>query len=298
MTIASFEAIRIGDSLLPDITQQPQDQTMLVGETVVFSVTAGGMSPFGYRWRKDGIVLNGATNATLTLTNVQASMAGLYSVVVTNIHGAVTSAPARLTIPPLFFTAQPHSQTVRVSSNATFSASVASVDRVSYRWRKGGTDLLDTERVHGAATASLTLANVQSEDAGEYRVVAAKAFGSITSQVSWLTVPLVWTNRLAFNDHVPGPLVKQTEDVLYGRKFGTALTLDVFEPAKKNSCAVLFMVSGGMSSSHERILPSMGVFAPFLDHGYTVFTIVHGSAEQLGKMLSGLRDPFSMAADY
>lgn len=71
--------------------------------------------------------------------------------------------------------------------------------------------------------------------------------------------------------------VKRTEDVLYGRKFGTALTLDVFEPAKKNSCAVLYMVSGGMSSSHETILPSKGLFAPFLEHGYTVFAVVHGS---------------------
>lgn len=73
------------------------------------------------------------------------------------------------------------------------------------------------------------------------------------------------------------PQVQRTEDVIYGRKAGTALTLDVFQPSKRNSCAVFYMVSGGMSSSHEAILPSRGLFAPFLDHGYTVFAVVHGS---------------------
>ena len=68
---------------------------------------------------------------------------------------------------------------------------------------------------------------------------------------------------------------KRTEDVIYGRKFGTALTLDVFQPVKTNGCAVLFMVSGGFFSSHEAI--NAAFFKAFLDRGYTVFAIVHGS---------------------
>ena len=71
------------------------------------------------------------------------------------------------------------------------------------------------------------------------------------------------------------PKYKRTEDVLYGRKFGTALTLDVFEPEKKNGAAVLLMVSGGFFSSHEAINGKS--YAPFLERGYTVFAIVHGS---------------------
>ncbi len=69
--------------------------------------------------------------------------------------------------------------------------------------------------------------------------------------------------------------VTRTEDVIYGRKFGVALTFDVFEPAKKNGAAVLFMVSGGFFSSKEAINP--GFYRAFLDRGYTVFAIVHGS---------------------
>jgi acetyl esterase/lipase len=67
----------------------------------------------------------------------------------------------------------------------------------------------------------------------------------------------------------------RTEDVVYGRKFGTALTLDVFQPPKPNGCGVLFMVSGGFYSSHEAINPEF--YQPFLRRGYTVFAVVHGS---------------------
>jgi acetyl esterase/lipase len=67
----------------------------------------------------------------------------------------------------------------------------------------------------------------------------------------------------------------RTEDVIYGRKFGTALTLDVFQPSNPNRCGILFMVSGGFYSSHEAINPAM--MKPFLDRGYTVFAVVHGS---------------------
>jgi len=67
----------------------------------------------------------------------------------------------------------------------------------------------------------------------------------------------------------------RTEDVIYGRKFGTALTLDVFQPAKANGAGIIFMVSGGFFSSHEAI--NAGMYQPFLDRGYPVFAVVHGS---------------------
>jgi acetyl esterase/lipase len=68
----------------------------------------------------------------------------------------------------------------------------------------------------------------------------------------------------------------RTEDVIYGRKWGTALTMDVFTPKKDaNGAAVIWVVSGGWFSSHEAINPGFG--APLLARGYTVFAVVHGS---------------------
>ena len=67
----------------------------------------------------------------------------------------------------------------------------------------------------------------------------------------------------------------RTEDIIYGRAFGTALTLDLFRPEKPNGLGVIYVVSGGWYSAHESI--SSKVVQPLLNHGYTVFAVVHGS---------------------
>jgi len=65
-------------------------------------------------------------------------------------------------------------------------------------------------------------------------------------------------------------------DVVYGRKFGTALTMDVFTPkANANGAGVVWVVSGGWFSAHEAINP--GFVRELLNRGYTVFAVVHGS---------------------
>ena len=71
------------------------------------------------------------------------------------------------------------------------------------------------------------------------------------------------------------PAYTRTEDVIYGRKFGTALTMDVFQPQKPNGAAVVFMISGGWFSAHEAI--NVAYMEPLLGRGYTVFAVVHGS---------------------
>jgi acetyl esterase/lipase len=72
------------------------------------------------------------------------------------------------------------------------------------------------------------------------------------------------------------PAAKHTEDVVYGRKFGVALTLDVFQPAQgANGIGIIHVVSGGWRSAHENIRPTG--YATYLARGYTVFAVVHGS---------------------
>jgi acetyl esterase/lipase len=72
------------------------------------------------------------------------------------------------------------------------------------------------------------------------------------------------------------PAVDRKEDVIYGRKFGTALTMDVFTPKKDSKgVGVIIVVSGGFFSSKEAILPAF--VRPLTDRGYTVFAVLHGS---------------------
>ena len=84
----------------PSITLQPQSQVVAVGETVAFTASASGTPPLRYQWRLNDNpgYLPGQTNATLVLSNVAASQAGNYSVVVVNDAGSATSAEAYLNV--------------------------------------------------------------------------------------------------------------------------------------------------------------------------------------------------------
>jgi acetyl esterase/lipase len=76
------------------------------------------------------------------------------------------------------------------------------------------------------------------------------------------------------------PAFERTQDVIYGRKHGVALTMDVFRPKEDaNGAAVVWVVSGGWISAHE-VINAGHPLAParFLaERGYTVFAVVHGS---------------------
>ncbi len=85
----------------PVITVQPTNQTVLVGGTAMFTVTVTGATPLSYQWTFNATnLLAGATNALLTLTNVQLAQAGNYTVQVTNALGSTLSSNAVLTVSP------------------------------------------------------------------------------------------------------------------------------------------------------------------------------------------------------
>ena len=73
--------------------------------------------------------------------------------------------------------------------------------------------------------------------------------------------------------------VKRTPDVVYGHKYGLALTFDVFTPPENaNGAGVLFMVSGGWYSRWSPLERMERRFKPLTDKGFTVFAVRHGSS--------------------
>jgi uncharacterized repeat protein (TIGR01451 family) len=84
----------------PSIFNQPANQNAVVGSTVSFSVGAGGTEPLFYQWMLGGTNLPSATNALLTLTNIQIGQSGTYAVSVSNSLGEVLSSNALLTVTP------------------------------------------------------------------------------------------------------------------------------------------------------------------------------------------------------
>ena len=69
-------------------------------------------------------------------------------------------------------------------------------------------------------------------------------------------------------------------DVIYGRKFGIALTMEILTPATRNGIGVLWGVSRSGRSSRDQTLQDSFErrIAPLLERGYTVFVVIHGSA--------------------
>jgi len=85
-----------------------------------------------------------------------------------------------------------------------------------------------------------------------------------------------WVGFGAGEAPADGPPPRRTEDVIYGRKHGTALTMDVFRPEREgNGLGLIYVVSGGWFSSHDGI--NVGFITPMTARGYTVFAVVHGS---------------------
>ena len=85
----------------PTIITQPASQTVVVGKTATFSVTATGTAPLSYQWQKNGVNIAGATGTTYTTPATTLSESGTgFSVVVKNNLGSVTSNKAILTVIP------------------------------------------------------------------------------------------------------------------------------------------------------------------------------------------------------
>jgi len=133
-TVASANAV-LTVNTPPNITSQPQSQTVTGGNSATFTVTATGGSPLSYQWRFNGANLAGATTSSFTRNSAQLADAGTYVVVVTNYLGAITSAPATLTINFTLnataslggtVTKNPNQQSYAANSTVTLTASSTS----------------------------------------------------------------------------------------------------------------------------------------------------------------------------
>ena len=85
-----------------DLTQSPDPVTLNVGDALSLSFTPSeGSGPFTYQWRKDGVALAGATQATYALAAAPASASGRYTLTVSNGLGSATSVAVEVQVGPV-----------------------------------------------------------------------------------------------------------------------------------------------------------------------------------------------------
>ncbi len=98
-SITSSVAALTVTNAAPTITTQPQNQSVVSGASATFSVSATGTAPLSYQWYfNTNNLISDAVASSLTITNAQLTNAGMYSVVVSNLVGSITSAVATLTV--------------------------------------------------------------------------------------------------------------------------------------------------------------------------------------------------------
>jgi len=172
----------------PSITAQPASQTVTVGQTASFSVTATGTAPLSYQWQKNSVAISGATSLSYTTSATTTSDNGAqFTVVVSNTAGSATSNAAILTVnaAPVApsITAQPANQTVTAGQTASFSVAATGTAPLSYQWQKNGTNIT------GATAATYTTpATTSSDNGAQLTVVVSNTAGSATSNAATLTV--------------------------------------------------------------------------------------------------------------
>lgn len=170
----------------PQITAQPVGTAAYIGDTATLTVTATGSSPLTYDWRRNGTTLGAASTSTyVTAPLTSADDATVYTVVVSNAAGSVTSSGAKLSVAPkpVQVTTAPQNVSVAEGKNASFSVSVTGSAPITYQWRQNGAV------ISGATQSSYTFPAAKLTDSGKtFSVTISNAAGAITTPAATLTV--------------------------------------------------------------------------------------------------------------
>jgi hypothetical protein len=168
----------------PSITTSPSSYNNVnVHDPFTFTVQAAGTEPLQYQWKFNNSDITSATNSSFTITNVVLLNGGNYDVIVSNISGSITSAPAILRVLAI----GPDVTNV-TGKSATLTVQIAPEDEF-LTWKKKGdpdwpqTGFSDGSRISGTQT-ELNIDRLCRRDAGEYYVSLPPNFQSKTLKLA------------------------------------------------------------------------------------------------------------------
>jgi hypothetical protein len=251
--VTNSAALFVNSNVL--VSTAPANATNCPGTTANFSVNASGTG-VTYQWYKGASLLGGQIASGLTLNNVSATDAGIYSVVVSGSCGTPVTNSATLVVNTnVLVTAPPADATVCPGSTANFSVTAIGTS-VSYQWYKGASLL------GGQTSNLLSLPNVSSTDAGTYSVVVNGICGTALTNIATLTVNsnVVVTVPPSNLTNCPGTTaifaVSATGTGLNYQWYnqGSATNFGFIMPVETNSTLVLSNVSGASVGTYRLIV--------------------------------------------
>ena len=205
--------------------QQGQSQTVTVGQSAIFTVTATGVGPFTYQWYLNGVAINSATSSSYNTGPTVISMNGsVYTVKVTNAAGNEMSAPLDLAVTPLVPTLTFSSIPAETYGNAPFpvTASSASSGAVTYALTAGQTSAgtvssSGTVTITGAGTIYLTATQAAN---GNYAAATATTSFAVAASAPVITVQPISKN--VCSGYNPSLTISATNATTYQWYFGAA----------------------------------------------------------------------------
>ena len=165
----------------PSISALSASQIINNGTTLILSPTVTGTRPLSYQWRFNGTNIPNAVSPSYVITNMQVARSGDYSLMVTGFCGTASSTGLVTALPGPQIITQPRHQGLLPGETANFSVQATGPD-LTYLWRHNGAPLL------GQTAGTLAVPAVQAMDAGDYSVVVANSYYSVTSAVAKLLV--------------------------------------------------------------------------------------------------------------
>ncbi|MDP3208067.1 MAG: immunoglobulin domain-containing protein, partial [Rhodoglobus sp.] len=181
---ASDRYLALVDAVAPAVASEPGDQAVMPGQTATFTVAATGTPALAYQWTKDGVIIPGATTATLAINGVQSVNSGRYSVTVSNPFGAAVSRAAALggVNPAPVVTTHPQTTTALAGTSASLGVVATGVGSLTYQWRRNGVP------VPGLTSASIAFVGLSFFDSASYDVAIMDGLSLVVSQPAVLTV--------------------------------------------------------------------------------------------------------------
>jgi hypothetical protein len=204
-TIGAYEAnpLDLTTATPAGISAQPSDVTARAGAMARFQVgTSNNPAPLGYQWQFNGTNLieggriTGAWSNILTINPVSIADTGSYSVLVgasTLSNLFVSSQTNILTVfVPVTIQVEPP-RTVKPAPGKPLNLSVTATGAapLTFQWFLNQTiPLSDGPEITGSTNATLTIYPLAPDNAGNYSVVVSNPYGSVTSSLVTLSIPL------------------------------------------------------------------------------------------------------------
>ena len=177
------------ENTAPAITTQPTNQAVIVGQTATFTVSAAGTAPLAYQWQKNGISISGGTSSSFTTPATTSSDNGaLFSVVVTNSAGFITSKSATLTVTPatlVSIAVTPANASIGVGTTQPFTATGTFSNQTTQNLTSSV--MWNSSTV---STATINAAGVASGVAGGTTTITAAQSGVTSPGVTLTITPL------------------------------------------------------------------------------------------------------------